>query len=179
MGKILTLGLWEGVGYDESNRGRNPEIHVGIFTNYLRDLVRFDSENFDLMKRRAAGNGLSPLLRKRGWVFLLMDRAKLMGMHYYQRLGTILGSLARGEDFGRELNVYVGGEYHPRCVTYAEGILAEISGIERGKIKVICGAKMDCCVHATHLADRTAGWLYTQRLIDLEKHPNRKRFKSA
>jgi len=177
MGKIWVPGLCEGIGADESNRGRNPEIHVGIFTNDWRDLIDYGFEKFDPIKGRKAGIGLSPILRKRGWAFLLIDRVKLLEMHYYQRLGNLLGSLALGESFGRELKIYVDGNYSLRSITYAGGILAKISGIEREKVKVISGPKMDRRVFATALADRTASWLYSQRLSYLEEHPNRKKLR--
>jgi len=166
-----------GFGYDESNNGRYPSIHVLAYSRIPQDFYIFPETN--LLQKQRDHKKVNSKLRtpNRDYSFLLFTEADLERLHEkYKVLGVILGSLLFKESVSPPIHLYVDGGRYEREIDFAHKCIREVTGLKRREIFLHFGPRYDRRSPIVNLADEIANWLLRKKtpFLKLRDHLHRK-----
>lgn len=172
-GEVFTCGF----GYDESNNGRYPSIHVLAYSRIPQDFYIKDPT--ELMEKQRNHQKVNSRLRtpKRDYSFLLFTEADLQRIKdKHKVLGVILGSLLFRESVSAPIELYIDGGRYEKEIEFATKIIKKVTGLTLKEINIHFGPNYDQRVPIVNLADEIANWLLRKRtpFEKLRDHNHRK-----
>jgi hypothetical protein len=166
-----------GFGYDESNNGRYPSIHV-LTHSIIPEDFHLAPDSRPLNKQRDHSRVNTRLKSpRRNYSFLLFTESDLERLEEkYKVLGVILGSLLFKEQVSSPVEIYIDGARYEREIDFAYKCVRAVTGLNRRKVDIIFSPKMDIKCPIVNLADEIANWLLRKRtpFEKLRDTPHRK-----
>jgi hypothetical protein len=170
MGQIGDKKLWENIGLDESNREKYPAIYVAVTSDNPQD-IKEKAEELEYFPKIRRPRNTDKKLEIRDYSFLLLTDSDNDLIKPDKKIGIILASLLYQEPISDHLNIYVDGQWTRRVVDFTEGILSELTGLERDLIEIHTGKDLDRKIGLVNIADEAAYWLLKRSLETLREIP--------
>ena len=158
-------------GFDESNHGRFPEIFTAVFSRIQADSIKREG-----LSKKRHHTKLFKNLKKRDYSFLLANRHDYKRIPQREFLGVMAASLLQGklpEDFD-ELHLLFDGAKDLSDQYFTKDIVSEIYSLERSRIKIIQGPKLDKKYKIINLADELAHYFFKSSNEKISENPNLK-----
>lgn len=161
------------VGYDESNHSRYPEVSVAVFSTFESDVRR------DSFEKIRSHEKLFQRLTKRDYSFLLLYEE-----HYLQfkkkTFGKVLSSLLKPKITTSNLeilDIFVDGEWPKEIISYSKDLISDILEMERARVHIKTGARLDKKYPLVNIADELAHYLFRCCTLDqLINNPHKVKF---
>jgi hypothetical protein len=160
-GEATTLG----VGIDESNHGRDNEIFAAAISRNFNDVIPFNFQ--EKARTREAKSRILRILRRAGrdYTFLCLPEEIKEMMPKEKRIGIVIASLLQDIEVTEldNLELYLDGEWPRKQLVYARDYFSKLISLDRNRISINCGARLDTYIPLVYYADGLASFLFRQK----------------
>jgi len=164
------------IGIDESNHGRDNEVHAAVFSYDRRDISEsfFVKPKSSLKRRQAFGK-----VQERGldYSFILIPKSMREKFQDYGLKGAIVASVLQNIDIKdiQNIQIYLDGDWKQKELEDAKKYSAVVLGIDPSRINLKARRRADMTTRIVHYAQCVATYLYRENSVqDLDKDKHRR-----
>lgn len=147
------------VGIDESNRGKNPEVHCAVFSKPIAEEILLNK--FGKSRKNILYLWPSLITKQNHYTFCLPPQGYFHRRESIAR-GIVLASLIKQDlpENLEELKLFLDGKFHRDARKEIKSIVSDFCEVECSKIELICRKKLDKKCLLVNQADKTAYFIY-------------------